>query len=78
MDRANFAGCGTRPDKLVFIDETGDSTKMARRYGRAKRGQRTKWLPSASMWMMTIGTGVRPAVRDDAKSELALRWRRAH
>jgi len=28
------------PTKLVFIDETGASTKMARLYGRAKRGRR--------------------------------------
>jgi len=28
------------PAKLVFIDETGTSTKMARLYGRARRGQR--------------------------------------
>jgi hypothetical protein len=28
------------PDKLVFIDETGASTKMTRLYGRAPRGQR--------------------------------------
>ena len=28
------------PAKLVFIDETGASTKMTRLYGRAKRGQR--------------------------------------
>lgn len=28
------------PAKLVFIDETGTSTNMARRYGRAKRGKR--------------------------------------
>jgi transposase len=28
------------PAKLVFIDETGASTKMARRYGRSKRGTR--------------------------------------
>ena len=28
------------PSKLVFIDETGASTKMARRRGRAKRGRR--------------------------------------
>ena len=26
--------------KLVFLDETGASTQMARRYGRAKRGRR--------------------------------------
>jgi transposase len=28
------------PQKLVFIDETGTTTNMARLYGRAKRGQR--------------------------------------
>jgi transposase len=28
------------PSKLVFIDETGASTSMARLYGRAKRGRR--------------------------------------
>ncbi len=28
------------PAKLVFIDETGASTKMARLYGRSKRGSR--------------------------------------
>lgn len=28
------------PAKLVFVDETGASTKMARLYGRAKRGRR--------------------------------------
>jgi transposase len=28
------------PARLVFIDETGASTKMARLYGRAKRGRR--------------------------------------
>src|SRR5271168_513934 len=28
------------PDRLVFIDETGTSTKMARLYGRAPRGAR--------------------------------------
>jgi transposase len=28
------------PTKLVFVDESGASTKMARLYGRAKRGRR--------------------------------------
>jgi len=28
------------PDRLVFLDETGASTKMARTRGRAKRGER--------------------------------------
>ena len=31
-------------DRLVFIDETGASTKMARRYGRAPRGKRCGFL----------------------------------
>ena len=30
------------PERLVFIDETGASTKMARLRGRAKRGQRCR------------------------------------
>lgn len=30
------------PDRLVFIDETWASTNMARRYGRAPRGQRLR------------------------------------
>jgi len=30
------------PDKLAFIDETGASTKMARLYGRSKRGRRCR------------------------------------
>ena len=32
------------PEKLVFIDETGTSTKMARLRGRAPRGERC-WSP---------------------------------
>jgi transposase len=31
---------GSDPDRLVFIDETGPSTKMARLRGRAPRGER--------------------------------------
>ena len=30
------------PERLVFIDETGASTKMARFRGRAERGQRCR------------------------------------
>ena len=30
------------PDHLVFLDETAANTKMARRYGRAPRGQRCR------------------------------------
>jgi transposase len=31
---------GLDPAKLVFLDETGATTKMTRRYGRAPRGER--------------------------------------
>ena len=34
------------PEKLIFIDETGASTKMARLRGRAKRGERCRAGPS--------------------------------
>ena len=30
------------PDRLVFLDETAATTKMARRYGRGPRGQRCR------------------------------------
>lgn len=30
------------PDRLVFLDETAATTTMARRYGRARRGQRCR------------------------------------
>ena len=32
--------CGFNPAQLIFIDETGTATNMARRYGRSPRGQR--------------------------------------
>jgi hypothetical protein len=49
QDRPDVAAARTKwaenqprldPDRLVFIDETGTSTKMARLRGRAPRGQR--------------------------------------
>lgn len=44
------------PDKLVFIDETGASTKMARLYGRAKRGSRCRAPIPHGHWMTTTFT----------------------
>lgn len=38
------------PEKLVFVDETGASTKMARRYGRAPRGQRLRMAVPHGHW----------------------------
>jgi len=31
---------GLEADKLIFLDETGVTTDMTRRYGRSKRGTR--------------------------------------
>jgi len=44
------------PDKLVFIDETGASTKMARLYGRAERGSRCRAAIPHGHWLTTTFT----------------------
>jgi len=41
----------------VFIDETGASTKMARRHGRAPRGQRLKSSVPHGHWKTTTFVG---------------------
>ena len=39
------------PDRLVFLDETAATTKMARRYGRAPRGERCRIaVPHGHVW----------------------------
>ncbi|WP_240760073.1 IS630 family transposase [Lichenicoccus roseus] len=45
------------PTRLVFIDETGATTKMARLRGRAKRGQRCRAAVPHGHWMTTTFTG---------------------
>lgn len=45
------------PTKLVFIDETNLSTKMARRYGRAPRGARCRSGVPHGHWKTTTFTG---------------------
>ena len=45
------------PERLVFIDETGASTKMARRYGRAPRGQRCQAPVPHGHWKTTTFVG---------------------
>jgi transposase len=45
------------PERLVFIDETGASTKMARLYGRAPRGQRCRAPIPHGHWKTTTFTG---------------------
>lgn len=45
------------PRRLVFIDETGASTKMARLYGRARRGRRCKAAIPHGHWKTSTFTG---------------------
>lgn len=45
------------PERLVFIDETGATTKMARRYGRAPRGQRLRSSVPHGHWKTTTFIG---------------------
>jgi transposase len=45
------------PNALVFIDETGASTKMARRHGRAPRGQRLRSSVPHGHWKTTTFVG---------------------
>ena len=45
------------PERLVFIDETGATTKMARLYGRSKRGLRCKAPIPHGHWKTTTFTG---------------------
>ena len=56
-------GSGSRPSpdlepkRLVFIDETGASTKMARRYGRSPRGERCRAPVPHGHWKTTTFVG---------------------
>ncbi|MFQ6018870.1 MAG: IS630 family transposase [Kiloniellaceae bacterium] len=53
------------PERLVFIDETGVSTKMARRYGRSPRGTRCRAPVPHGHWKSTTFVG---ALRLDGMS----------
>jgi transposase len=44
------------PDRLIFIDETGATTKMARLYGRAPRGERCRAAVPHGHWKTTTFT----------------------
>ena len=44
------------PEKPIFIDETGASTKMARLRGRAKRGERCRAAVPHGHWKTTTFT----------------------
>lgn len=45
------------PDRLVFIDESGASTKMTRAYGRCPRGQRLVCTVPYGHWKTTTFIG---------------------
>ncbi len=45
------------PERLVFIDETGANTKMARLHGRAPRGQRLRASIPHGHWKTTTFVG---------------------
>jgi transposase len=46
--------------KLVFVDETGTTTKMTRRYGRCRKGQRLKAKAPFGHWnSQTFVAGLR-------------------
>ena len=44
------------PERLVFIDETGASTKMARLRGRSKQGERCRAAVPHGHWKTTTFT----------------------
>jgi len=50
----------SRPDKLVFIDETGASTNLARKGGRCRRGRRLRiGVPHGHYKTVTLVAGIR-------------------
>lgn len=61
------------PERLIFIDETGASTKMARLYGRSRRGSRCRasiphghWKTITFVGGLTIGGMTAPMMLDGA------------
>ena len=71
---------GLDPDRLVFVDETGASTKMARRCGRAARGQRCRapvphghWKTTTFVGALRLGGMSAPMVLDGAMYGAAFR-----
>jgi transposase len=68
------------PERLVFIDETGASTKMARLRGRSKRGERCRAAIPHGHWKTTTFTAglrrdglIAPMVLDGPMNGVAFR-----
>ena len=66
------------PERLIFIDETWASTNMARRYGRAPRGQRLRvgvpfghWKTTTFVGALTLRGFIAPFVIDGPIDRLA-------
>ena len=62
---------GLNPERLVFIDETGAATDMARRYGRCPRGERLvasvpwgHWKTTTFVAALRVGEVAAPCVFD--------------
>jgi transposase len=69
---------GLDPERLVFIDETGASTKMTRLYGRSARGQRCvaaiphgHWKTITFVGGLTLGGIIAPMMLDGAMNGAA-------
>jgi transposase len=67
-------------ERLVFVDETGAATNMARRYGRSPRGQRLDGPLPHGHWKTTTFVGgltsrglIAPCVVDGAMNGLTFR-----
>jgi DDE superfamily endonuclease len=71
------------PERLVFIDETGAATDMARRYGRCPRGQRLvssvpwgHWKTTTFVAALRVGQVAAPCVFDGPMAKLSRLWLR--
>jgi transposase len=67
-------------DRLVFIDETGTATNMARRYGRCRRGERLNaklphghWKTTTFVAGLRVGGITAPCVIDRPMNGLTFR-----
>lgn len=66
------------PERLVFLDESGTSTKMARLYGRAPKGERCRapvphghWKTTTFVGGLTLAGVVAPMTLDGAMTGAA-------